>query len=44
VLEWEPGISLEEGLGATYGWICDQLGKEGRLPAPAAYRTMAANA
>jgi hypothetical protein len=21
VLEWEPGISLEDGLAETYGWI-----------------------
>ncbi len=32
VLEWEPAISLEEGLGKTYAWIFDQLAKEGRKP------------
>jgi nucleoside-diphosphate-sugar epimerase len=25
VLDWEPGISLEEGLHRTYAWIADQL-------------------
>jgi nucleoside-diphosphate-sugar epimerase len=33
VLEWEPQISLEEGLKRTYAWIWDQLKKEGRNPA-----------
>src|SRR2546428_8684666 len=31
VLDWEPVISLEEGLHATYHWIEQQLRKEGRL-------------
>jgi len=32
VLGWEPGISLEEGLARTYGWIEHQV--EERLAAP----------
>jgi nucleoside-diphosphate-sugar epimerase len=32
-LQWEPSISLEDGLARTYGWICEQLQAEGRLPA-----------
>jgi GDP-D-mannose 3', 5'-epimerase len=31
VLGWEPQITLEEGLGRTYGWIRDRLAKAGRL-------------
>ena len=31
VLEWEPAVSLSEGLGATYGWIEGELSKQGRL-------------
>ncbi len=31
VLKWEPQVSLEEGLGITYKWICDQLEKNGRI-------------
>lgn len=31
VLKWEPQISLEEGLSATYRWIHGQLEKEGRI-------------
>lgn len=26
VLEWEPAVSLEHGLGRTYQWISDQVG------------------
>jgi GDP-D-mannose 3',5'-epimerase len=44
VLQWEPRFTLEEGIGATYTWICEQLYKEGRLGEPATYRTAAANA
>ncbi len=25
VLDWEPGTSLEDGLAATYEWICEQV-------------------
>lgn len=31
VLNWEPAISLEEGLGRTYAWIETQLTAAGRL-------------
>ncbi|MFL5440451.1 MAG: NAD-dependent epimerase/dehydratase family protein [Myxococcales bacterium] len=44
VLQWEPRFTLEEGIGATYAWICERLCKEGRLGGPATYRTVAANA
>jgi nucleoside-diphosphate-sugar epimerase len=33
VLRWEPGISLEEGLSRTYGWIEGELRQAGRLTA-----------
>jgi nucleoside-diphosphate-sugar epimerase len=32
VLDWEPRLSLEEGLARTYGWIEEQLSRSGRLP------------
>jgi nucleoside-diphosphate-sugar epimerase len=32
VLEWEPAISLEDGLRKTYAWIFAELAKEGRKP------------
>lgn len=31
-LGWEPGISLEVGLGVTYKWIENQLRNAGRVP------------
>lgn len=31
VLDWEPGISLEDGLTSTYRWIHDQMASTGRL-------------
>lgn len=31
VLNWEPQVSLEEGLRRTYRWIADQLEKRGLL-------------
>lgn len=33
VLEWEPQVSLEEGLGRTYRWIVQELIKSKRLAA-----------
>ncbi|MBI4242576.1 MAG: NAD-dependent epimerase/dehydratase family protein [Planctomycetes bacterium] len=33
ILNWEPKISLEEGLKKTYYWIYEQLKKEGRIKA-----------
>ena len=33
ILEWEPAISLEDGLATTYAWIRAELVKEGRIPA-----------
>lgn len=32
VLEWVPGVSLEDGLRKTYAWIFAELAKEGRNP------------
>jgi GDP-D-mannose 3',5'-epimerase len=32
-LQWEPAISLEDGLARTYAWISEQLRAEGRIPA-----------
>jgi GDP-D-mannose 3', 5'-epimerase len=32
VLNWEPKISLEDGLAETYEWIASELSKAGRLP------------
>jgi len=32
VLSWEPSVSLETGLKATYVWIEGELRKAGRLP------------
>lgn len=34
VLQWEPQVSLEEGLARTYDFIVDQLMKTGRLRSP----------
>ena len=33
VLNWEPAVSLEEGLAVTYRWIEEELRKAGRLEA-----------
>ena len=43
VLDWEPGIGLEEGLRRTYPWIYGQLAAQGRAkpPAPAAAKPAA---
>jgi len=35
VLDWQPSVSLEEGLRRTYLWIEAQLAASGRLSAPA---------
>jgi GDP-D-mannose 3',5'-epimerase len=32
VLGWEPGTTLEDGLGQTYRWIEGELAKAGRIP------------
>ncbi len=32
VLNWKPATPLEEGLAATYQWICEQLEAVNRLP------------
>lgn len=32
VLNWEPSVSLEEGLAITYQWIADQLEKQASHP------------
>jgi GDP-D-mannose 3',5'-epimerase len=31
VLDWEPAVSLRDGLATTYSWICEELKKAGRL-------------
>ncbi len=36
VLNWEPSVSLEEGMANTYRFVVAQLRKTGRLPAVAA--------
>jgi GDP-D-mannose 3', 5'-epimerase len=33
VLDWQPQVSLEDGLARTYAWIRGELAKAGRLPA-----------
>ena len=42
-LDWEPRVSLEEGLHRTYGWICQQLAS-GRLPLSGVAGTLAMSA
>lgn len=39
VLNWEPLVSLEEGLAITYEWISGELEKTGRLEQPLLQRT-----
>jgi nucleoside-diphosphate-sugar epimerase len=34
LLQWEPSVSLEEGLRPTYAWIEAELAKSGRIAAP----------
>jgi GDP-D-mannose 3',5'-epimerase len=34
ILQWEPSISLEEGLARTYKWIKGQLDRKGALVTP----------
>ena len=36
VLQWEPQVTLEDGLAETYHWIHGQLEAEGRIPTKAA--------
>ena len=36
VLHWEPSVSLEDGLAATYRWIEQQLGAKAEQSAAAA--------
>jgi len=43
-LDWEPRVSLEEGLHRTYGWICQQLMASGRLPLSGVAGTLAMSA
>ena len=33
MLGWEPAIALRQGLVPTYGWIEEELRKQGRIPA-----------
>ena len=35
VLDWEPEVSLEEGLASTYAWISERLERRARQPAAA---------
>ena len=37
VLGWEPSISLEQGLLATYNWIQSELSKANRIPTKVAH-------
>jgi nucleoside-diphosphate-sugar epimerase len=32
VMDWEPQITLEDGLERTYRWIHEQLVRTGRIP------------
>jgi len=38
-LNWEPNISLAEGMEKTYAWIYDQMTGSSREPQPAAMRS-----
>jgi nucleoside-diphosphate-sugar epimerase len=42
VLNWEPRITLEDGLERTYRWIYDQLARSGRIRSPESTPTLAA--
>jgi GDP-D-mannose 3', 5'-epimerase len=43
VLEWEPSISLEEGLGQTYQWISEQVAQPRRTARTLAGAPLAAS-
>ena len=42
-LNWEPSISLEEGLAKTYKWIEGQLEQKGRIPKTSRFATALAS-
>ncbi len=39
VLDWEPAVSLEAGLGKTYAWIAGELQKNSVEPVAAGYKS-----
>src|SRR6266446_4469418 len=39
VLDWEPAVSLEAGLGKTYAWIAGELQKKNLEPVAAGYKS-----